>query len=424
MPTFQSSTPYGARRGGPCILLRMPEEVLHTLSHSFDWRGAPLEWPVTTDVGPGLAGVIAAETRVVWLDPSSGRLAYRGVPIETLAEEADFERAAFLLITGATADSEPERWREFRRDLRSSRWLPPQVVTLIRDFDPTTHPTRILRAGVSALGCHELTADDDLAGDRHWREMRIVGQVVGLVAETVRHLRGLPSAAAGADHSLPQGLLRALGDTPPEPDDVRTLDLLWVLYAAHGIDAPTFTSMIVASCLADPYSNVVAGLSALRGSRQGGASQTVLEQLLALRDPADAEPWVQRTADEGGTIAGFGHPDYRMPDPRVVILRKEAASVARRKNRTLLYEVARAVEDAATRRLAPKGIHVNVNFYGSLLFYLLGADPPVAPCLIAIARMAGLVALVREALGGIRLYRPLSRYVGPAERSLAGPEGP
>jgi citrate synthase len=37
-----------------------------------------------------------------------------------------------------------------------------------------------------------------------------------------------------------------------------------VLYAAHGMDAPTFTSMVVASCLADPYYSVVAGLSAMR----------------------------------------------------------------------------------------------------------------------------------------------------------------
>jgi len=40
----------------------------------------------------------------------------------------------------------------------------------------------------------------------------------------------------------------------------------------------------------------------------------------------------------------------------------------------------------------------------------------LVPCLIAIGRMAGTAALVREALDGIRLYRPLSRYVGPAER--------
>ena len=34
-----------------------------------------------------------------------------------------------------------------------------------------------------------------------------------------------------------------------------------------------------------------------------------------------------------------------------------------------------AVEDAAARALAPRGVHVNVNYWGAVLFHLLGADP-------------------------------------------------
>jgi citrate synthase len=401
-----------------CILPQVSDRIIHTLRDGFDWRAEVLDWPVTTDVSRGLAGVIATGTRVMWLDPSSGRLAYRGVPVDSLAAAPDFEQVAYLLITGATIGEDSKAWCQFRDNLRSSRSFPPDVVALVRDLDPTTHPTRSLRAGISALGCHEQSVDDDLAGDRHWRELRIVGQVAGLVAEIVRHRRGAAPVESGdGDSSLSEGILCAINGSPPDPDDVRILDLLWVLYAAHGLDAPTFTSMVVASCLADPYANVVAGLSALRGWKQGGASEAVLDQLLARSDSAEAESWVRRTLADRESIAGFGHPDYRMPDPRVVILRQTAADLARRKHRGELYEIALAIEDAATRELAQRGVYVNVNFYGALLFHLLGADPPLAPCLIAIARMAGLVALVREALDGIRLYRPLTRYVGPAERS-------
>jgi citrate synthase len=105
-----------------------------------------------------------------------------------------------------------------------------------------------------------------------------------------------------------------------------------------------------------------------------------------------------------------------MPDPRVVVLRKEVASMARAHGQRELFEVARAVELAATAALAPRGVHINVNFYGALLFHLLGADGPLVSCLVAIGRMAGTAALVREALDGIRLYRPLSRYVGTSQR--------
>jgi citrate synthase len=396
---------------------------LNTLSPGFDWRAAKIDWPVTSDVGPGLAGVVAAETHVMWLDPASGQLAYRGVPVDELAGRADFEEVAHLLITGKGPGDDARGLADFRRQVRSSRNLPHDVVELIRALDPDTHPTRMLRAGMSAVGCHELTIDDDLSGERQWRELRVVGQTAAVVGAICRHRAGREPRDTDPGCSLAEGVLAALNNRPPTADEVRALDLLWVLSAAHGFDPPTFTSMIVASCLADPYYNIVAGLSALRGPKTGGAAETVLDQLLLLRDPMEAEAWVAETLAGGGVIAGFGHHAYRMPDPRVVVLRKEVASMARAHGRRELFEIARTVELAATAALAPRGVHINVNFYGALLFHLLGAEPPLVPCLIAVGRMAGTAALVREALETIRLYRPVSRYVGCDERRLEGEAG-
>jgi citrate synthase len=396
----------------------MPDSPIHTLGRAFDWSADRVDWPVTTDVGPGLTGVIAGATRVMWLDPSSGRLAYRGVAIEDLAGAPDFEETAFLLITGTPAGDELRRFERFRETLRSSRRLPPPVLDLVDGLGPAVHPTRALRAGVSALGCHELAVDDDLAGEQHWRELRIVGQVAALVGAIIDGRRGRSPRSPDPASSLTGSVVDALAGRPSTAEERALLDLLWVLYAAHGLDTPTFASMVVASCLADPYYTVVAGLSALRGARQGGAGERVLSSLLALEDAGAAERWVQQTIDAGGTIPGFGHPSYRMPDPRVVVLRKAAATHAGRLGRTRLFEAARAVEEEATRRLAPRGVFVNINLYGALLFHLLGAEPAEVPCLIAAARVAGIVALVEESLDTVRLYRPLSRYVGPPPRPV------
>ncbi len=399
----------------------MSNPVIHTLGHGFDWCASSLQWPVTTDVGGGLSGVIAAATRVMWLDPSSGRLAYRGVPIEVLAHQPDFERTAFLLITGQPADEDPGAFHVFRGGLRSSRILPDDVLGLIETFPRSIHPTRVLRAGVSAMGCHELDVDDHIDGRSLWSELRIVGQVASLVSHIVDYRRGRPAFVADPDTSLAESVLQALAGRDPSDEERQALDLLWVLYAAHGLDAPTFTSMVVASCLADPYYNVVAGLSALTGRHQGGAGEHIVEQLLTLEDPQSATRWVHSTLAQGGVIPGFGHRAYRMADPRAVVLRKAAASLARQMGQGKLYEVARAVEEAATLALAPRGIFVNINLYGALMFHLLGAQPAEIPCLIAAARVAGMVALVRETLHDIRLYRPLSRYIGPSERAV--PDG-
>jgi citrate synthase len=397
--------------------------VIKTISGSYPWQAADaIEWPVTTETGPGLRGVIACDTRVSWLDPSSGLLMYRGEPVERLAGSVSFEDVAFLLITGVSATDDPQRAAAFAQRLRSSRELPQDVVALVRSIDPGVHPTRILRAGVSALGCHELSATDELSGSKHWRELRIVGQVTALVALIARHRRGLDPIVVPADCSLAAGMLLALTGREPEPEDVRVLETLWVLYADHGLDAPTFTSMIVASCHADPYYNIVAGLSALRGPQLGGATESVLEQLLPLTTPATAREWTQQAIAAGTKIAGFGHRMYRMADPRAVVLRRELAMSARRHEQPQLFDVARAVEEEAARTLAASGVHVNINFYAAPLFHLLGAEAPLVPCLYAVGRMAGLVARVYEALESDRLYRPLSNYVGPKARPLPGPE--
>lgn len=391
---------------------------LLTLGHGFDWCADHLEWPVTTDVGAGFAGVIAGTTRVMWLDPASGRLAYRGVSIEALAAEPDFEQAAFLLITGASADDDPPAFEGFRANLRDSRRLPPDVAGLAAELAVSAHPTRVLRAGVSALGCHELDVDDDLGGGRHWQELRIVGQVASLASTIIEQRRSGSQRHADPGESLSESVLHALTGRPPTDDERQVLDLLWVLYAAHGLDAPTFTSMVIASCLADPYYTVVGGLSALRGPRQGGAGERVLEALLALDGPDAARRWVRRVIEAGDTIPGFGHSSYRMPDPRVVLLRKTSATLAARQGRPHLFEITRAIEEEATRRLAPKGVFVNINLYGALLFHLLGAQPAEVPCLISVARVSGIVALVRECLDSVRLFRPLTEYVGPTARPV------
>lgn len=373
---------------------------------------------MVTEVDRGLAGVVATTTDVMWLDPAGGNLAYRGEPVETLVAERSFEEVAYLLITGLTPESDHNAYAAFRTQLRSSRTLPAEVVALIRDLGPDTHPTRQLRAGISALGCHELSVDDDLSGARHWRELRILGQVAAVVGEVASHRADRATPAVGRDISLAGSILTSLNGCDPEPADVALLDRLWVLYAAHGLDAPTFTSMVVASCQADPYFNVVAGLSALRGPRQGGAAETVMEQLNEVGEPDDAEPYVGRILESGRLIAGFGHRMYHMPDPRVVILRRELRALAKRRRRPEVFETARAIEIAATAALAPRGVYVNINFYAAPIFALLGAEAALGPCLFAIGRTAGLVALVREAIETIRLVRPLTRYVGPAERRL------
>ena len=48
---------------------------------------------------PGLAGVVAGETAICWVDPNAG-LMYRGYDIHEMAQKANFEEVAYLLLNG------------------------------------------------------------------------------------------------------------------------------------------------------------------------------------------------------------------------------------------------------------------------------------------------------------------------------------
>jgi len=70
---------------------------------------------------PGLAGVIAGETEICWVDPNAG-LAYRGYDIHKMAEEASFEEVAHLLLKGELPDA--EQLSKFTREIAAARSVP------------------------------------------------------------------------------------------------------------------------------------------------------------------------------------------------------------------------------------------------------------------------------------------------------------
>ncbi len=57
----------------------------------------------TAVVGKGLAGVVAANSGICWIDGDAGVLAYRGIDIHELAEKSTFEECSYLLWFGAAS---------------------------------------------------------------------------------------------------------------------------------------------------------------------------------------------------------------------------------------------------------------------------------------------------------------------------------
>src|SRR3954453_13200735 len=97
---------------------------------------------------PGLAGVIAGETAICWVDPAAG-LMYRGYDIHGMAEKATFEEVAYLLLNGELPNA--KQLKEFTQQIASERGLPGPVTEMLRLLPNDTHPMDMLRTGVSML---------------------------------------------------------------------------------------------------------------------------------------------------------------------------------------------------------------------------------------------------------------------------------
>src|SRR4029453_7283804 len=114
---------------------------------------------------PGLAGVIAGETAICWVDPNAG-LTYRGYDIHEGAQKASYEEVAYLLLNGELPSTKP--LAEFGQQIAAERTLPAPVVQMLRLLPRSTHPMDMLRTGVSMLSAF----DPELSDNSHAANIR------------------------------------------------------------------------------------------------------------------------------------------------------------------------------------------------------------------------------------------------------------
>ena len=80
---------------------------------------------------PGLAGVLAAETRLSHVDGLKGELIIAGYPLATLAANATFEETIFLLWHGRLPTQ--IELNDLTNDLAALRPLPRATLNLLRE---------------------------------------------------------------------------------------------------------------------------------------------------------------------------------------------------------------------------------------------------------------------------------------------------
>lgn len=372
---------------------------------------------------PGLAGVPATKSNISDIDGEKGILAYRGYPIEQLAEKSTFEETSLLLLDGQLPTA--QQLSEFDQRLRSNRRTQFHIRDLMKTFPSTGHPMEMLQTAVASLGmfypgneCLTGTGACEDLDYIHNMTVKIITRMSTIVAMW-EHLRnGYEPPEPRDDLNYAENFLYMLTGKEPDPLMARIMDVCLILHAEHTINASTFSVLVTGSTLASPYSVIAAAIGTLSGPLHGGANQRVLEMLNEIGTPDKVEKYVDARLANKEVIWGMGHREYKTKDPRATFLEKLVKKVtdSRGSDVNPLMETAKEVERVCEDRLAHKGVYPNVDFYSGILYHEMGIPADQFTAIFAIARSAGWLAHWREQLGDNRIFRPTQVYTGEPVR--------
>ena len=366
------------------------------------------------DFMPGLAGVPAARSAVSDVDGQRGVLVYRGIRMEELCEKSTFLETAYLLLFGRL----PTRTElgQFIGDITRHRRIKFRIVDLLKCLPEQGHPMDALQAAVAALGMFYPGRNVKDIANNYWSAVRLIAKLPTIVAAYARIRRGDEHIPPRDDLEFSENFLYMLAEKVPEKIWREILDDCLIMHAEHTMNASTFTGMVTASTLADPYTVVASSIGALKGPLHGGANEEVVQMLRDIGTPDRVRPYLTKRLAEKQRIMGFGHRVYKVKDPRATVLQRLCTQLFKECGTSPLYEVALEVERVAAEILGPKGVHPNVDFYSGIIYDKMGIEEEFFTPIFAMARVAGWLAHWCEQLRENKLFRPDQIYEGEHDR--------
>lgn len=363
---------------------------------------------------PGLEGVPATQSSICDIDGQEGKLSYRGYALDDLAAHCSFLETTYLLIWGELPT--PQQLRDFEHEVQMHRRVSFRVRDMMKCFPSDGHPMDALQSSAASLGLFYSRRAIDDPQYIYDAVVRLIAKIPTMVAAFQLIRKGQDPIQPRDDLAYSANFLYMLTEREPDPLASRVFDRCLILHAEHSLNASTFSARVTASTLTDPYAVVASAVGTLAGPLHGGANEDVLAMLDEIGTADRAADYLDAAMASKRKVMGFGHREYRVKDPRAVILQALAEELFARFGHDEMYDVARALEVAAESRLGPKGIYPNVDFYSGLVYRKLGIPRDLFTPVFAIARVAGWLAHWREQLGANRIFRPSQIYTGSSMR--------
>ena len=378
---------------------------------------------------PGYVNTGMTRSSICFIDGEEGILRYRGYPIEELAENSNFVETCFLLIHGELPD--PEQYEQFRQGLRRHSMIHEDMRHFYDGFPSSAHPMAILSAMVLGLSTfYTEYGDPENDDDVDLTVCRLLSKVRTIAAFSFKKSIGQPFIYPDNSLSYCGNFLHMMFRIPAEPYHVdpeveRALNLLLILHADHEQNCSTATVRMVGSAQTNLYACISAGITALWGSRHGGANQAVLEQLAMIhKSGQDVDRFVElvKDKDSSARLMGFGHRVYKNYDPRAKIIKEACDRLLDHLGvQDPLLEIARRLEEAALNDsyFIDRNLYPNVDFYSGIMYRAIGIPTNMFTVMFTLGRLPGWISHWLEMRNDPedRIHRPRQIYTGVQKRS-------
>ncbi|MDN3610108.1 bifunctional 2-methylcitrate synthase/citrate synthase [Vibrio ostreicida] len=357
--------------------------------------------------GAGLRGQSAGTTSLCTVGKTGTGLTYRGYDITDLANYAQFEEVAHLLLRGALPTQ--QALDDYKTRLINLRGLPAELMQALELIPASAHPMDVMRTGCSVLG--NLEQEKDFSDEESAVE-RMLALFPAIICYWYRYSHhGVRIDTKDQSQDCIGGyFLKMLLDKEPSNLHKQVMHCSLILYAEHEFNASTFAARVCASTLSDMHSCITAAIGTLRGPLHGGANESAMDMIQNWQTPDEAESHILKMLENKDKIMGFGHAVYRESDPRNDLIKHWSKRLSETVGDTHLYAVSERVEEVMKRE---KGLFCNADFFHASAYHFMDIPTKLFTPIFVMSRLTGWAAHVSEQRSNNRIIRPSADYTGP-----------
>ncbi|EGQ7996833.1 2-methylcitrate synthase [Vibrio vulnificus] len=357
--------------------------------------------------GAGLRGQSAGSTALCTVGKTGTGLTYRGYDITDLANHAQFEEVAHLLLRGHLPTQ--QELDAYKTRLIGLRGLPAELKQALELIPASAHPMDVMRTGCSVLGNLEQETDFSQQLDATERMLALFPAIICYWYRFSHDGVRIDTQDQSQD-CIGGYFLKMLTGKEPSELHKQVMHCSLILYAEHEFNASTFAARVCASTLSDIHSCVTAAIGTLRGPLHGGANEAAMEMIENWQTPEEAESNILRMLANKEKIMGFGHAIYRESDPRNALIKRWSQALSEAVGDTHLYAVSERVEAVMKRE---KDLFCNADFFHASAYHFMDIPTKLFTPIFVMSRLTGWTAHVFEQRANNRIIRPSADYIGP-----------